>query len=79
MTDTELALIVEVRRLLRSGEARCRCKAAGVRDAEIACALGVSRSAVNRWQRGERIPRGAAALSFGRLLTKIAGDQTGPR
>jgi hypothetical protein len=73
VTETQkLVLIVEARRLLRSGEARCRFHAADVRDAEIARTLELSRSAVSRHLRGERTPRGEVALAYGRLLAKIA-------
>ena len=48
-----------MRRLVATpGAARTIREAAGLSQAEIAAALKVTQTAVSRWERGERVPRG---------------------
>jgi DNA-binding transcriptional regulator YiaG len=45
---------------------------ASVSAAEIARALGVSRTTVGDWETGRRVPTAAHALAYGRLLRDLA-------
>lgn len=64
----ELAL---VRDLVLSGEARAIRINAHLSLAEIGSEVGASVSAVWRWENGERLPRGQAALRYGMLLRDL--------
>ena len=41
--------------------------------AEVAEPVGVDRSTIFKWERGTRVPRGEAAIRYGRLLDRLAG------
>lgn len=60
-----------IRSLARSGSARTVRLAAGLSLAEIAATVGVTSSAVFRWENGERAPHGDAALRYGELLEAL--------
>lgn len=47
---------------------------AGLTQAEVAQALGVSRPTVVRWENGERTPRGRLLDDYVKLLTRLARD-----
>jgi transcriptional regulator with XRE-family HTH domain len=66
-----------VRRLARSGGARVIREGAGFSASEIARELGVSPAAVSRWERGERVPREAAAERWAALLRRLANEGGG--
>lgn len=68
----DLALIVRIRADLVAGDARRARAAAGVRQAEFASAIGVSRQAVSQWESGRRVPSARHALAYGRLLQRLA-------
>lgn len=71
-TGVELAVdLAATRALARSGEARAIREKAGLSLREMAAALGVSRSAVQRWEMGLRTPRGAITARYGALLTAL--------
>jgi transcriptional regulator with XRE-family HTH domain len=55
-----------LRRLLR--------ERAGLSQAEVAEALGVSRPAVTRWESGQREPRSAVRVAYVELLERLAQD-----
>lgn len=44
---------------------------AGLSQAEVAAALGVTQTAMSRWERGQRVPRGKAAQDYARLLQRL--------
>jgi DNA-binding transcriptional regulator YiaG len=72
MNNEELLLLREVREATRSGRARRIRELAVVPQSAIAQAVGVSESAVSRWENGKRAPRGAAALAYGRALQELS-------
>ena len=72
MRPSDLALIAQMRADLASGRAREAREAAGVRQSEVAAALGVSRPAVSQWESGKSAPDTAHALAYGRLLRDLA-------
>ncbi len=74
MKNSELLLTVKARRLAASGEGMRLRTDAGLSLRETADAVGVAVSTLWRWERGERAPRGAAALSWARLLEQLAAD-----
>lgn len=43
----------------------------GLSTEDVASAVGVTQSAVSRWERGERIPRGPRAVVYARLLQRL--------
>jgi transcriptional regulator with XRE-family HTH domain len=61
-----------VRRLARTGNARTLRESAGLSISEVARELGVSPAAVSRWERGQRVPRGASAERWARLLRQVS-------
>jgi transcriptional regulator with XRE-family HTH domain len=60
-----------VRQLARSGGARAIREGAGISGSEMARELDKSPSALSRWERGERVPRGEAAEAWARLLREL--------
>ncbi len=74
MKNSELLLTVKARRLAASGEGMRLRINAGLSLRETADAVGVAVSTLWRWERGERSPRGGAALSWARLLEQLAAD-----
>lgn len=47
---------------------------AGLSQEELAALVGVGRSAVSRWETGERTPRSEALLRYRALLERLAGE-----
>jgi DNA-binding XRE family transcriptional regulator len=72
MRPADLALIAQTRTDLASGRARAAREAAGVRQSEVAAAIGVSRPAVSQWESGKSAPGTAHALAYGRLFRDLA-------
>jgi DNA-binding transcriptional regulator YiaG len=68
----DLALIAQTRADLASGAARRARSAIGLRQGEVAAAIGVGRSTVTQWESGKRVPDSAHALAYGRLLRDLA-------
>jgi transcriptional regulator with XRE-family HTH domain len=69
-----------MRELALSGETRKIREAAGLTQAEIANVCGVTPSAVNRWESGQRIPRSGAARTYAAIVTALAsGAKVSPR
>ncbi len=54
-----------------TGEARTIREKANLSQAEISLDVGADPSAIGRWERGERLPRGEVALRYLRLLEKV--------
>lgn len=73
MTALEVVRLAEVRRLTRSGEALRIRLATGRSLQEIGSAVGVTPVTVWRWERGQRSPRGPAAIAYCELLRQLAG------
>lgn len=72
MRPSDLALIAQTRAELSSGRAREMRDAADLTQSEAAAALGVSRQALSKWERGSSTPDTAHALAYGRLLRDLA-------
>jgi DNA-binding transcriptional regulator YiaG len=71
MNSNELVELAKVRGLVRSGNAKYLRLARGLSIGEIASGVGVAKATVFRWEKGERVPRGAAALRYGELLESL--------
>jgi transcriptional regulator with XRE-family HTH domain len=68
----EVEQVVWARRLAQNGGARTIRQAAGVSASEVARLLDVTPGAVSRWERGQRIPRGAMAERWAEVLRKLS-------
>jgi len=71
-SERDIALLVEVRQIAKSGKARTLREEAGLSLAEVARGVGVTPTAVWRWERGLARPSGEPAASYGRLLISLA-------
>lgn len=69
---TDVAVLVWARAALRSGGAANLRVAAGLSQGEVAAAVGVTTSAVSKWEAGQRIPRGEIAMRYARFLAELA-------
>jgi len=72
----DVVQLARVRRLTKSGAAKAIRIGAGLSLPELAAAVGVSPVTVWRWEGGVRVPHGARALAYGRLLDRLSGVQT---
>ncbi len=72
----EIIEIAKARALARNGEAQAIRERNHLTITEVAKEIEVSTSTVMRWEKGERSPRGDAALRFGRLMHKL--DKVAP-
>lgn len=71
-TTPQIADSVRLNRRLPSPALRRAIRSdAGLTVAEVADAVGVTRQAVNNWERGARSPRGAALRSYVAVLDEI--------
>jgi DNA-binding transcriptional regulator YiaG len=70
-TSRSVQELAEAREFIASGEARRIREAARLSLADVAGAVGADYSGVGRWERGERVPRGPAAIKYARLLTRL--------
>lgn len=71
MRPSDLAATARIRAELRSGAARESRNASGVTAAEMARALGVSRTTVGDWEAGRKVPTAAHALAYGKALAAL--------
>lgn len=71
MTPAELALLARTRDHCRTGRAHAIRKANSLTRAEIAGPCNVTAGAVYHWETGRRVPRGEAALRYGRILRDL--------
>lgn len=69
----DVSRLTAVRALAASGAARNIRLGAGLSLSELADQIEVSTSTVFRWERGQRKPRGEAALRYGSLLAELMG------
>lgn len=67
----ELEALRRVRRWARSGRARAIRTEAGVSQSELDRSVGVDQSLISLWERGLRVPRGAAALRYAAALESL--------
>ena len=67
-----MTVLVEARRIARSGQARTLREKAGLSLAEVARGVGVTPTAVWRWEKGLARPSGEPAVAYGRLLVSLA-------
>jgi transcriptional regulator with XRE-family HTH domain len=74
MSNSELVLLMEARDAAQSGRGRRIRLAAGLSQAELAAAVGVSPVAISRWEAGDRRPRGGAAVAYAQLLRELAQE-----
>lgn len=68
----EAVQIARGRQAARSGDAGRIRLAAGLSQAEIARAVGVTASAVSQWEAGNRRPRGDTARRYAHLIDVLA-------
>ena len=76
MTKAEVVIArARARQQLRTAPATARAlrEQAGLTQAEVAGALGVSRVAVHLWETGQRTPRGDLAVRYLGLLHEACG------
>jgi DNA-binding XRE family transcriptional regulator len=71
LNTSQLALLVEARKAVRSGQAARTRRAAGLSQAELAQAVGVSAPAISRWESGKRQPHGRAAIRYAQVLRML--------
>ena len=64
-----------LRSLCRNGSAQAVREGAGVGRAEVARAASVSRRTVLRWETGQTVPTGPAAVRYGKLLGHLMRGQ----
>jgi transcriptional regulator with XRE-family HTH domain len=69
---TETLLLVWLRHLMKSGEAKSIREEAGLSVRAAAGAAGISVAGLWRWEAGERVPTGAPALRYAGFLGKLA-------
>jgi len=62
---------------LRTGEARRIRERARLSAAALARDIDVTPGAVNKWELGLRLPQGANALRYARLLRRLAARESG--
>lgn len=63
--------LAAARALVLSGEARRVRVAASLSLVAVSRTIGADPSAVGRWERGERTPRGPAALRYAQLINRL--------
>jgi DNA-binding transcriptional regulator YiaG len=63
--------LMQARALIASGESLRIRKAAGLSLVSVASSVGVDPSAIGRWERGQRVPRGTGALKYAQLISRL--------
>lgn len=71
MTKENLVALADARRMARNGIARRIRRDAEVSLAQIAAVVGVSPVSIFRWETGENLPTGTAALTYRDLLLDL--------
>jgi transcriptional regulator with XRE-family HTH domain len=69
-----LTLLIEARTLAGSGRGKRLRQAAGLSQAELAAAVGVTNCCISHWENGKRRPRGDAAARYALALRDLAGQ-----
>ena len=72
LTTNDLVELRDLRRFLRTGQARKLRLRAGLSLPEVPGAVGASAPAVYRWEVGDRSPRGERAVRYWRLLQSLS-------
>lgn len=75
----DLELLVRVRQLASSGEARQLRLAARLSQSEVADVCGTAPSVISRWERNQQRPRGRAAQLYATLIIGLAETHGGAR
>jgi transcriptional regulator with XRE-family HTH domain len=73
MSTAEVILLSKARELAASGEAARIRKRSRLHQTDVARAAGVLPSTVSRWEAGERVPHGKAAVRWARVLERLEG------
>lgn len=71
MTNNDVLMLATARTLANSGDALRTRQEAGLSLREVGDAIGASPTTVWRWERGQRSPRGAAAVEWARLMGQL--------
>lgn len=77
MTPEQLRTVGELRHLAVTGEARARRESLHIGLRELALAIGVSPSALSRWENRINLPRGEHALRWADALGVLSLKQDG--
>ena len=72
MNSKQTLKLVQARRLAASGEGKAVRERAGLSLREVAAPMGLSVSALFRWENGERIPHGERAVAWVEFLEQLA-------
>lgn len=75
--NAELRKIIRGMRLARSGEGRRVRESAGVSQAAVAQAVGVTPAAVGHWETSHRTPQGAHAAHYCDVITLLSRELKG--
>jgi len=68
---TDLNLVIEARDAVSTGRGARLRRAALVSQTELASAVGVTASAISRWEGGSRLPRTDEAAAYARELRRL--------
>ena len=68
---TDLNLLIEARDAVSTGRGARLRRAALVSQTELASAVGVTASAISRWEGGSRLPRTDEAAAYARELRRL--------
>jgi transcriptional regulator with XRE-family HTH domain len=71
LTSRDLDVLLLAQELLASGEAAALRKRAGLSQRQVAARIRTDHTAVGRWERLERRPRGELALRYARFLARL--------
>jgi len=77
MKVAELIQLTRAHQMSLSGEAATLRTRAGLTQAQVGAACGVSHAAVSRWESGGRLPRGKRAVRYARLLAALQQELEG--
>lgn len=77
MTSDDLDQLVTMRQLVRTGDARQLRQGAGLSRRELAASVGVTVSTLTKWELGQRVPNGDAALRYARVLGRLQATAAG--
>ena len=77
MESKQVVLLMQAKRLARSGEALRLRTAAGLSLQDMAQAVGCAPSTLWRWEKGLRMPRRDAAVCWAELLNEISKNLPG--